>query len=180
MSVEQSEFMDLKKKVEDLGPPREDKLSIVVFSGDLDKVLAAMIIAVGAAAMDMKVVLFFTFWGTAALRKPEAHVADKTLISKMFGWMLPTGHDKLKLSKMNMGGLGTAMMKRLMKTKGAPDLGQLFEQAAELGVKICVCEMSMDLMGFKREEIIEYPGVEYVGVASFLAHAANSSNQLFI
>ncbi|MGB6064664.1 MAG: DsrE/DsrF/DrsH-like family protein [Desulfomonilaceae bacterium] len=180
MSLDISEFNDLKKKVDDLGPPREDKLSMIVFSGDLDKVLAAMIIAVGAAVMDMKVVLFFTFWGTAALRKPQAQVGGKNLMSRMFGWMLPTGYNKLKLSKMNMGGMGTAMMKGLMKKKGAPDLEQLFAQAAELGVKIYVCEMSMDLMGFRRDEIIEYPGVEYVGVASFLAHAANSSNQLFI
>ncbi len=180
MSVHESELIALKKRVEELGPPREDKLSIVVFSGDLDKLLAAMIIAVGAAAMDMKVVLFFTFWATAALRNPAAQVKGKNLVSKMFGWMLPTGRNKLKLSKMNMGGLGTAMMKRLMKTKGAPSLDKLFEQAAELGVKIYVCEMSMDIMGIKREEIIPYPGVEYVGVATFMAHAANSSNQLFI
>jgi peroxiredoxin family protein len=180
MNVDQTEFIDLIKKVEDLGPPREDKLSMVVFSGDLDKVLAAMIIAVGAAAMDMKVVLFFTFWGTAALRKPQTHIGGKNLMSRMFGWMLPTGHNKLKLSNMNMGGMGTAMMKSLMKKKGAPDLGRLFGQAAELGVKIYVCEMSMDLMGFKREEIIDYPDVEYVGVATFMAHASSSSNQLFI
>jgi peroxiredoxin family protein len=180
MSVGQSEFINLKNKVEGLGPPREDKLSIVVFSGDLDKVLASMIIAVGAAAMEMKVVLFFTFWGTAALRKPQAQVGGKNLMSRIFAWMLPTGHNKLKLSKMNMSGMGTAMMKNLMKKKGAPGLGKLFEQAAELGVKIYVCEMSMDLMGFKREEIIDYPDVEYVGVATFMAHASNSSNQLFI
>lgn len=180
MNGDQSEFLDLRKKIEELGPPREDKLSMVVFSGDLDKVLAAMIIAVGAAAMEMKVVLFFTFWGTAALRKPQVQANGKNLMSRLFGWMLPSGHNKLKLSKMNMGGMGTAMMKRLMKTKGAPDLGKLFEQAAELGVKIYVCEMSMDLMGFKCDEIIDYPGVEYCGVATFMAHASNSSNQLFI
>ncbi len=180
MSPDQAEFIDLRKRVEELGPPREDKLSMVVFSGDLDKVLAAMIIAVGAAAMDMKVVLFFTFWGTAALRKPQRQVGGKNLMSRMFGWMLPTGRNKLKLSKMNMGGMGTAMIKSLMKTKGAPDLDLLFGQAAELGVKIYVCEMSMDLMGLKREEIIDYPLVEYVGVATFMAHASNSSNQLFI
>lgn len=180
MSLDQSEFNDLKRKVEDLGPPRADKLSMVIFSGDLDKVLAVMIIAVGAAAMDMKVVLFFTFWGTAALRKPQAQVGGKNLMSRMFGWLLPTGHSKLKLSKMNMGGMGTAMMKSLIKRKGAPDLDHLFDQAAELGVKIYVCEMSMDLMGLRREEIIDYPDVDYVGVATFMAHAANSSNQLFI
>jgi peroxiredoxin family protein len=180
MNLEASEFKDLKKRVEELGPPREDKLSMVVFSGDLDKVLAAMIIAVGAAAMDMKVVLFFTFWGTAALRKPQAQAGSKSFMSRMFGWMLPMGYNKLKLSKMNMGGMGTAMMKGLMKTKGAPDLGQLFAQVAELGVKIYVCEMSMELMGFKHEEIIDYPDVEYCGVATFMGHASSSSNQLFI
>lgn len=180
MSPDQREFLELRNRVEQLGPPREDKLSIVVFSGDLDKVLAAMIIAVGAAAMDMKVVLFFTFWGTAALRKPQVQTGGKNLMSRMFGWMLPTGHNELKLSKMNMAGMGTVMMKKLMKTKGAPDLDHLFSQAAELGVKIFVCEMSMDLMGFKREEIMDYPDVEYCGVATFMAHASNSSNQLFI
>ena len=164
----------------EVSPRLEDKLCIVVFSGDLDKVLAAMIIAVGAAAMDMKVVLFFTFWGTAALRRPQPQAGGKNLMARMFGWMLPTGYNKLKLSKMNMGGIGTAMMKRLMEVKGAPNLDALFKQAAELGVKIYVCEMSMDLMGFKREEIIDYPDVEYVGVASFLAESSTASNQLFI
>jgi peroxiredoxin family protein len=176
----QSQLNDLRERIEELGPPREDKLSMVVFSGDLDKMLASMIIAVGAAALDMKVVLFFTFWGTAALRKPQAQAGGKNLISKMFGWMLPTGRNKLKLSKMNMGGMGTVMMKGLMRSKGAPNLDMLFSQAAELGVKIYICEMSMDLMGFKREEMIDYPDLEYVGVATFMANAANSSNQLFI
>jgi peroxiredoxin family protein len=180
MNGDRLELGDLQKRVEELGPPREDKLSIVVFSGDLDKVLAAMIIAVGAAAMDMKVVLFFTFWGTAALRKPQAQAGGKNLMSRMFGWMLPTGHKKLKLSKMNIGGMGTALLRRLMKTKGVTDLDGLFVQAAELGVKIYVCEMSMDLMGFSREELVDYPDVEYCGVATFMAHASNSSNQLFI
>ncbi len=180
MCGDQSEFMQPHETSGGLGPLREDKLSIVVFSGDLDKLLAAMIIAVGAAAMEMKVVLFFTFWGTTALRNPKARVRDKNLMSRLFGWMLPSGHRELKLSKMNMGGMGTAMIRKLMKEKGAPDLGTLFAQAMELGVKIYVCEMSMDLMGFKHEELIDYPGLEYVGVATFMAEASTSSNQLFI
>jgi peroxiredoxin family protein len=162
------------------GVPLENKLSMVVFSGDLDKMLAAMIIATGAAAMGMKVVMFFTFWGTAALRDAKKQVGGKDFMSKMFGWMLPKGRNALKLSQMHMGGMGTAMLKSLMKKKNAPTLDQLFEIAAQLGVEIKVCEMSMDLMGFKHEEIIDYPNIEYVGVATFLANSRKSANQLFI
>jgi len=161
-------------------PIPENKISMIVFSGELDKLLASMIIATGAAAMGMKVVLFFTFWATAALRKPDTSVSGKDFMSKMFGWMLPKGRNQVKLSKMNMGGMGTAMLKGLMKKKNAPSLDQLFELAGQLGVEIKVCEMSMDLMGFKREEMIDYPNIEYVGVATFLAHAATSKNQLFL
>jgi peroxiredoxin family protein len=162
------------------GVVMENKLSMVVFSGDLDKLLASMIIATGAAAMGMKVVMFFTFWGTAALRDAKKKAGGKDFMSKMFGWMLPKGRNALKLSKMHMAGMGTAMLKGLMKKKNAPSLDQLFEIAAQLGVKINVCEMSMDLMGFKREELIDYPGMEFVGVATFLGHAKKSANQLFI
>jgi peroxiredoxin family protein len=138
------QLAELEKKVQELGAGKQNKLAMVVFSGDLDKLLAAMIIAT-AAAMGMKVVQFFTFWGTAALRKPDAQVNGKDFMSKMFGWMLPKGRNKVKLSQMNMGGMGTAMMKGLMKKKNAPSLDQLFEIAAQLGVEIKVCEMSMDL-----------------------------------
>jgi len=174
------QIAELKAKVEDLGPAQENKLSMIVFSGDMDKLLASMIIATGAAAMGMKVVMFFTFWGTAALRKPDAKVDGKDFMAKMFGWMLPKGRNKVKLSKMNMGGMGTAMMKGLMKKKNAPSLDQLFDMAGQMGVEIKVCEMSMDLMGFKREEIIDYPNMEFVGVATYLGHSRKSINQLFI
>ena len=175
------------RKLEELAPaPQpagvalENKLSMVVFSGDLDKMLAAMIIATGAAAMGMKVVMFFTFWGTAALRDAKKQAGGKDFMSKMFGWMLPKGRDALKLSQMNMAGMGTAMLKGLMKKKNAPSLDQLFDIAAQLGIQIKVCEMSMDLMGFKREELIDYPNMDFVGVATFLAHSGKSANQLFI
>jgi len=176
----EQQIADLRKKVEELGPAQENKLSMIVFSGDMDKLLASMIIATGAAALGMKVVLFFTFWGTAALRKPEGNGAGKDFMSKMFVWMLPKGRNKVKLSKMNMGGMGTAMMKGLMKKKNAPSLDQLFEMAGQLGVEIKVCEMSMDLMGFTHEEIIDYPNIEFVGVATYLNHSRKSINQLFI
>ena len=176
----QGQLDELKHQVAGIKPGPENKLSMVVFSGDLDKMLASMIIATGAAAMGMKVVMFFTFWGTAALRDAKKQAGGKDFMSKMFGWMLPKGRNELKLSQMNMGGMGTSMLKGLMKKKNAPTLDQLFEIAATLGVEIKVCEMSMDLMGFKHEELIDYPGMDFVGVATFLAHAKNSVNQLFI
>jgi len=158
----------------------ENKISMIVFSGDLDKVLASFVIATGSVAMGMEVVMFFTFWGTPVLRDKDKDVGGKDIMSKMFGTMLPKGTGKVKLSKMNMGGMGTAMMKSLMKKKNVASLEQMLEMAAELGVKIFVCEMSMDLMGFKREEIIDYPDLTYCGVAKFLEEAQNSRVQLFI
>jgi len=158
----------------------EDKLSMIVFSGDLDKVLASFVIATGAAAMGMDVVMFFTFWGTPVLRDKSKKVGDKDFMGKMFGTMLPKGADGVKLSKMNMGGMGTSMMRSLMKKKNVASLEQLMEVAAEMDVKIFVCEMSMDLMGFKHEEMVDYPGLTYCGVAKFLEEAASSKVQLFI
>lgn len=160
--------------------PEIEQLSMVVFSGDLDKLLAAMIIATGAAAYDMKVNLFFTFWATAALRAPAKKVKGKDFMSKMFGLMLPKGADKVALSKMNMGGMGTSMIKGIMKKNKVSSLPELLKTAGELGVQINVCEMSMNLMGFKKEELIDYPNLKICGVATFLADAAESKIQLFI
>lgn len=178
MDVEK-ELLALKSKLEEM-PGQENKLSMVVFSGELDKHIASMIIATGAAAMGMKVVTFYTFWGTAALREPGKKVKGKNFMSKMFGFMLPKGRNKTVLSKMNMAGMGTAMLKGLMKKKNVASLDQLFEIAGSLGVQIYICEMSMDLMGFKREEMIEYPGITVCGVSTFLANARESAIQLFI
>ena len=158
----------------------DNKISMIVFSGDLDKALAAFVIATGSVAMGLDVVMFFTFWGTPILRDKDKNVGGKDLMGKMFGTMLPKGIDQVKLSKMNMGGMGTAMMKSLMKKKNVASLDQMLELAAELGVKIYVCEMSMDLMGFKRDEMIDYPDLTFCGVAKFLEEAQNSKIQLFI
>jgi peroxiredoxin family protein len=180
MSVDvEKSIQELKEKMAGM-PGAENKLTMIVFSGDLDKQLAAMIIATGAAAMGMKVVLFFTFWGTAALRKPKGKAKGKTFMGKMFGMMLPKGRNKLALSQMHMAGMGTAMLKGLMKKKNVASLDQLYEVAGELAVKIYICEMSMDLMGFKREEMIDYPDLEVCGVATMLAHAKDSAIQFFI
>ena len=183
LSLEQlsEQIEEIKGQLQTLanGAP-EDKLSMIVFSGDLDKVLASFIIATGAAAMGMDVVMFFTFWGTPVLRDKSKNVGNKDFMGKMFGTMLPKGADGVKLSKMNMGGMGTSMMRSLMKKKNVASLEQLMEVAAEMGVKIFVCEMSMDLMGFKHEEMVDYPGLTYCGVATFLDEAASSKVQLFI
>jgi len=171
---------ELKKKVGKLEKGRKDKMTLVVFSGEMDKLLAAMIIATGATAMDMEVKLFFFFFSTAALRDPKKNAKGKNLISKMFGFMLPKGAGKVKLSKMHMAGMGKAMLEGLMKKKGVATLPSLFKTAGELGVEINVCEMSMDLMGFKREELIDYPKMNICGVGTFLADAEESKIQLFI
>ena len=178
----QKELDLLKHKIEEkqANAPK-DKLSMIVFSGDMDKLLAAFIIATGAAAMDMEVCMFFTFWATPALRDPEKKPPEiKDLMGKMFYFMLPKGVRYVKLSKMNMGGIGTKMMKRLMKKKNITNLNELIKTAAELGVKIYICEMTMNLMGFSPEEMIDYPNLEYAGVATFLAEAGESKIQLFV
>lgn len=178
--------MDVEKEIEaikaqmEARPGAKSKLSMIVFSGDLDKHLASMIIATGAAAMGMEVVLFYTFWGTAALRDPKKRAKGKNLIEKMFGLMLPRGRNKTTLSQMHMLGAGTAMIKGIMKKKNVANLDQLFEAAGMMGVKVYVCQMSMDLMGMKMEEMIDYPNMEVVGVATFLDHAKESSVQLFL
>jgi peroxiredoxin family protein len=186
--VGMSDLSALQEQMEqlrtELGEVKEnqasDRMTMVVFSGSLDKALAAFIIAVGSVAMGMEAVMFFTFWGTPVLRDEKKCVGGKGFISRMFGWMLPKGPKQMKLSQMNMGGMGTNMLKYLMTKKNVASLEQMIEMAGEFGVKIKVCEMSMDLMGFKREEMIDYPGLEYGGVASFLADAKDSRVQLFL
>ena len=152
--------------------------TMVVFSGDLDKALAAFIIANGAAAMGSKVTLFFTFWGLNILRRSENVSTKKNLIERMFGWMMPRGATKLKLSQMNMGGMGAAMIKGIMKKKNVSSLPELIESAKASGVRLVACSMSMDLMGIHREELID--GVEEGGVAMFLDQAENGTTNLFI
>ena len=178
LAAQLEEMRTRLEAVEKKGP--DNKLSMIVFSGDMDKVLAAFVIATGAVAMGMDVVMFFTFWGTPILRDKNKKVGGKDTMGKMFGAMLPKGTCEVKLSKMNMGGLGTAMMKRLMKQKNVADLPQMLEMADELGVRIYVCEMSMDLMGFKRDEMVDYQHIDYCGVAKFLEEATSSRVQLFI
>jgi peroxiredoxin family protein len=177
----EQQLAELQSRIQTLeAKAASNKISMIVFSGDMDKTLAAFVIATGAAAMGMEVVMFFTFWGTPVLRDKGKKAAGKDAMGRMFGAMLPKGACEVKLSKMNMAGLGTAMMKSLMKKKNVASIEQMLELAGELGVRIFVCEMSMDLMGFQREEMIDYQDLNYCGVAKFLEEANDSRIQLFI
>ncbi|ALS28491.1 CoA-disulfide reductase [Paenibacillus sp. 32O-W] len=155
-----------------------DKSTIVLFSGDLDKAIAAFIIANGAAAYDHEVTIFFTFWGLNVLRKDEAVKTNKGVLEKAFGWMMPRGAKRLGLSKMNFGGLGPHIIKHVMKKHNALSLPQLIELAQEQGVKLVACTMTMDLLGLKKEELID--GLEFAGVAAYLGDASNGKVNLFI
>ncbi len=155
-----------------------DNKTIIVFSGDLDKVLASFIIANGALAMGKKVTMFFTFWGLNALRKANKVKVNKSIVESMFGFMMPQGAGKLKLSKMNMGGMGTAMMRWVMKDKNVDSLETLIRKAQDAGVNIIACTMSMDIMGIKDEELIE--NIDYAGVGTYLGEADESNVNLFI
>lgn len=152
--------------------------TIVVFSNDFDKAMAAFIIANGAAAMGSKVTLFFTFWGLNLLRRPETVPVKKNFIEKMFGMMMPRGAAKTKLSKMHMAGMGTKMMQGIMKRKNVSSLPELIQSATDAGVNLVACSMSMDLMGIKEEELID--GVQMGGVAMYLANAETADTNLFI
>ena len=165
--------MEVPKQLE-----KADGKTIIVFSNDLDKVLASFIIANGAAAMGREVTMFFTFWGLNVLRKSHGAKVKKGFIDTMFGKMMPKGTKKLKLSKMNMGGMGSKMMKKVMKDKNVSSLEELLQQAIDNGIKLIACTMSMDIMGIRKEELID--GVEYAGVATYLGSAEDSNVNLFI
>jgi NADPH-dependent 2,4-dienoyl-CoA reductase/sulfur reductase-like enzyme/peroxiredoxin family protein/rhodanese-related sulfurtransferase/TusA-related sulfurtransferase len=153
--------------------------TIIVFSGDLDKTIASFIIANGALSMGRKVTMFFTFWGLNALRKPEkVGGLRKNLIEMAFGWMMPRGSDKLALSKMNMGGIGGKLIRGIMKNKNVPALEEMMAMAIKGGANIVACQMSMDLMGIRKEELID--GVQIGGVAAYLEASESSDNNLFI
>ncbi|MCZ8515810.1 DsrE/DsrF/DrsH-like family protein [Paenibacillus filicis] len=156
----------------------KEKTTIVLFSGELDKAIAAFIIANGAAAYDHEVTIFFTFWGLNALRKDESVSVKKGWLESMFAKMMPRGANKLGLSKMNFGGIGPKMIKHVMKKHNAMTLPQLIELAQEQGVKLVACTMTMDLLGLQKEELLD--GIEYAGVAAYLGDAADAKVNLFI
>lgn len=155
----------------------EDGATLVVFSGDMDKAMASFIIASGAASMGKKVTMFFTFWGLNIIKKTGVKL-PKQGMEKMFSAMLPKDASGLPLSKMNMGGMGAVMMKKIMKEKNVDSLPILIQNAMDMGVKIIACSMSMDVMGIRREELMD--GVEIGGVATYLGKTNDSNLNLFI
>lgn len=155
-----------------------DNKTLIVFSDDLDKALASFVIANGAASTGKKVTMFFTFWGLNVIKKRQKPAVSKDIFGKMFGWMLPAHSGKLKLSKMNMGGAGSRMMRMIMKNKHIDSLESLIAQAADNGVEMIACTMSMDVMGVKKEELMD--NVTLGGVASYLERAEEANINLFI
>lgn len=176
---------DLVSRVEDLEKrlkaveqqAAEDRVTIIVFSGDLDRVLASFIIATGAAAMGQQVSMFFTFWGLSALKK-DTELAGKSVFQKMMALMSPGSSQGLPVSKMNYFGVGAKMLRSMMKDKNVSSLEDLIALARELGVRMIACEMSRDVMGIKESELMG--GLECGGVATFLGDALKSRASLFI
>ena len=158
---------------------QEEKLSLIVFSGSLDRLIAAFVLSTGAAAMGMRVSMFFTFWATSALRRGNASV-KKGLLARLFGWMLPKGVAKLPLSQMNMAGGGPKMIRYVMKKNGVASVEEMIELAKELGVELNVCTMSMELLGIHPDELIDYPNKSFCGVAKFLETAAPGKITMFV
>ena len=155
----------------------EDRVAIVVFSGDLDRVLAAFVIATGAAAMGQQVSMFFTFWGLSVLKK-GSEFSGKTFFQKAMAMMSPSSSLELPVSKMNYFGVGAKMLRTMMKQKNVSSLEDMISLARELGVRTIACEMSRDVMGIKDSELVA--GLEHGGVASFLADSLKSRTSLFI
>jgi peroxiredoxin family protein len=151
---------------------------MVIFSNDFDKMMAAFIIANGAASTGSEITMFFTFWGLNLLRKDYHVPVKKNLIEKMFGMMMPRGASKVTLSKMKMGGMGTLMIRQIMKKKNVLSLQDLMAAAQKNNVRFVACSMSMDIMGIKKDELID--GVEIGGVVSYLEKADNAGYNIFI
>ncbi len=163
-------------EIEDRLP--QDKAAIVVFSGDLDKALAAFVIATGAAASGLETSLFFTFWGLSAIRRKDAPATRNGLGERLMALMTPASSEGLGVSKNNFFGLGARMLRSMMKAKQVSSLEDLIALARESGVRMIACAMSLDVMGLRPEELME--GVEQGGVAAYLAEAARARVTLFI
>lgn len=158
----------------------EDRLSMVVFSGSLDRILAAFVLATTAASSGMQVEMFFTFWGLSALRDPKKNPKKGDWLGRMFGWMLPRGHRKLPMSQMNMAGAGPAMIRHVMSKKRFASVEEMLAICGETGVRIYACDMSREIMGISAAELIDYPHLGTCGAATFLEKAAGGRVTLFI
>lgn len=157
---------------------QKKRTTIVLFSGDYDKAMAAYIIANGAAAYDHEVTIFHTFWGLNALRKDESVPMKKGFLEKMFGKMMPRGADRMGISKMNFAGMGPKMIKHVIKKHNAMTLPQLIDMAKEQEINLVACTMTMDLLGLQEKELLD--DIQYAGVAAYLAEAEIGNVNLFI
>jgi peroxiredoxin family protein len=163
----------------ELQQTKPDRVTIVVLSGDMDRVMAAFIIATGAAAMGMTVTMFFTFWGLNAIRRKGAPSAAKDWLRWMFGFLNKGGAETLPLSRFHFGGIGTNIMKRVMRQHRMPGIPELMRTAQDLGVRFIACTTTMGLMGISKDTLIE--GVDQLaGVTTYLAEAKQGSVNLFI
>lgn len=181
LSELQDQIQNLKSRIEGLEQSApSDRVSLVVLSGDMDRLIASFMIATGAAAMGTHVSMFFTFWGLQCMIDGSKKGAKKTWLSRLLCLFLSKGPDSVKLSQMNFGGMGPYMMKGIMKRHNVPSIREFIALAAELGVQINICETSMNLLGFQMEEMLDYPNLGCVGVASFLDEAQSSKTTLFI
>ena len=157
----------------------DKNMNLLVFSGEYDKALAALILANNARDMDVDVSMFFAFWGLLLVRKPgEIDVNNKTLMEKMFGMVTPKGAEQLPLSKMNLSGFGKKMLQEMMKDADAPELSDFLNKAREKGVKFYGCQLSVEVMGFNEEELI--PEIEIIDARDYLNQALESDLQLFV
>lgn len=163
----------------DLQASKPDRVTIVLLSGDMDKAMAAFIIATGAAAMGMHVTMFFTFWGLNVIRKPRTASTATDLLRTVFGWLNKGGADGLPLSRFHFGGMGAAMMKKVMRANHMPNVPELIETAQDLGVTMIACTTTLGLLGISKETLID--GVDHLaGVSTYLAEAKQGSVNLFI
>jgi len=163
----------------ELRDKKPERVTLVVLSGDMDRVMAAFIIATGAASMGMRVTMFFTFWGLNAIRRPGARGAATDWLRRMFGFLNKGGGETLRLSRLHLGGLATRMMKRVMKQNRMPGVAELMEMAKDLGVQFIACTTTLGLMGISKDTLIE--GVDqFAGVSTYLAEAKDAQVNLFI
>ena len=179
MSTVMAAKLDPQAALAGLAQKKPERVTLVVLSGDMDRVMAALIIATGAASMGMRVTMFFTFWGLNALRRPGSSSRASDWLRRMFGVLNKGGADRLPLSRFHFWGLGTRMMKRVMQQHRMPDVPELMEVAKDLGVTFIACTTTLGLMGITKDTLVD--GVDQLaGVSTYLAEAKDAQVNLFI
>jgi peroxiredoxin family protein len=175
----EQQLEDLEKQLE--AQQDSNTVNLICFSGEWDRLFAALSIAAGSLAMGMEVHLFFTFWAVSALRSADRlSFKGKSFLQSMFSWIMPRGPRRAPLSRMNFGGIGKTLMRRVMKREGVADIDQLFEEVQELGAHIHLCDTTTTLFGLQCFELESVENIDHCGVTTFLSHALKSRLVLFI